>query len=251
MSEQHLASPPKTERLHVAYFQRMAELVDLFGRTQLEPVARAGELVASAWASGGRLLIARTHHCLHYEGIHRSSGPLGIAVLDDEGDFYDCRRLLNAKPEDVLVIHTNSGTYGRTVGIALRARELKLATIALTQLPYELDPAVPAGHPSGKRLSEVADVTVDLGGDVGDGAVQLPNSEIRIAPSSGVTGLLAFWMIVAAACDTALRAGHIPLILDSLLLPGAAERNDATMAEWQRTGFPFAPSSSVEAEGVE
>ena len=244
MSEQHIASAPQTERLDVAYFQRIAELVDQLGRTQFEPVARAGELVASAWENGGRLLIARTHHCLHYEGIHRSSGPLGIGVLDDEGDFYDCRRLLNTQPEDVVVIHTNSGTYGRTVGIALRAREMAVATIALTQLPYEVDPAVPAGHPSGKRLSEVVDVTVDLGGDVGDGAVQLPNSGQRIAPSSGVTGLLAFWMIVAAACDSALRAGHTPLVLDSLLLPGAAERNDAAMAEWQRTGFPFASSPS-------
>ena len=44
-----------------------------------------------------------------------------------------------------------------TVDLALISRERGANSIALTQLPYEMDPRLVPEHASGKRLSEVAE----------------------------------------------------------------------------------------------
>src|SRR5207249_12204322 len=50
-----------------------------------------------------------------------------------------------------------------------RSSDLGATTVALTQVAYEDDSSVILFHPAAKRLHDVADIIVDLGGDVGDG----------------------------------------------------------------------------------
>jgi uncharacterized phosphosugar-binding protein len=217
------------------YLAEIAELVAAFAGSGA--IAAAGELVADCWQRGGRVMVSKTHHILHHEGTLRAGGPLGIAVLEEEGDFYDCERILNLEPHDIVLIHTSYVGFGMAVGIAMRARELGNRSIALSQVGFD-HPSL-LGHPSGKRLVDVVDVHVDLGGVAGDGVVDLPGTPVRVAPSSGVTGMVAFWMIVAAASGLLTDRGKTPLVLQSLFYPGAAERNQQALADWRRTGLPF------------
>jgi uncharacterized phosphosugar-binding protein len=243
---------PDQLTLASAYFRRISELLEALQSEQAEAIEAAARLIAGAWAENGRLMIARTNHCLHDEVVYRAGGPVAVAVLDEQGedllpmgsnDFNDrhVHALPNLNANDVLVIHSNAGTTEKAVGIALLAREQGTRTVALTQLEYETSPVVRPWHPSGRRLHEVCDICIDLGGDVGDAALELPASSERVAPTSGVTGMVAMWALIARAAEVLEERGLSPLLLRSVQLPGSVEHNDRLIRAWEETGVGCQP----------
>lgn len=68
-------------------------------------------------------------------------------------------RLATPSPEDLFVIISNSGVNNVIVEMALRAKEEGHRVLAITSLSHTH--AVPAAHPSGKKLVDLADVVLD------------------------------------------------------------------------------------------
>jgi uncharacterized phosphosugar-binding protein len=192
---------------------------------QLEPIRRAGSLVAGAIAGGHRVWIAQTTHCLHGEATYRAGGFMAAHILEDP---------IVLERGDVVVEGTPAGTSGLAVETAIAAKARGAALIALTQLVYEQDPRIVLQHPSGRRLHELADVVVDLGGCFGDGELDLPGEDVRILPSSGITAMTAMWMIFAEAVEQLIARGLMPLMWQSILVPGATERNERLRERYLR-----------------
>lgn len=203
-----------------AYFDAMVPRLEWLGREQLPAIERAGEVVAEAIGGGHRVWVAKTTHCLHDELTFRAGGLMAIHILDDP---------IVIEAGDVVLIGTNAGTTVATVQTALTARARGAASVALTQLPYENDPAVIPEHPSGKRLNEVADIVIDLGGQTGDGELAAPDGTFRIVPGSGVAVLLAGWMVIAEAVARLVAVGKTPLLWQSMQVTGATARNTALL----------------------
>lgn len=67
--------------------------------------------------------------------------------------------LAEARPEDLFVIISNSGVNSVIVEMALRAKERGHRVLAITSLSHTR--AVPASHPSGRKLADIADVVLD------------------------------------------------------------------------------------------
>lgn len=183
--------------------------------TEIEAAAVA---VADAIDSGHRVWIAETTHCLHDEGTYRAGGLMAVHRLTDpvaiEGD-------------DAVLIGTNAGTTALTVDLALISRERGAVPIALTQLPYEMDPRLVPEHTSGKRLSEVADIVIDMGGQYGDTELTFTSEDRSFAaiPGSGVAEVMIMWMIFARATELLCERGTPPLIWDSMQMPGVHAEN--------------------------
>lgn len=235
-----------------AYLARVLDLLTLLGDTQKEAIEQAAALVARAWERGGRLMVARTQHTLHYELYMRASGPLAIAPLDDFGpphDYVDfphdreATDLPQLRPDDVVLMHSNCGTTAKGISTALLARAKGVPIIALTALPFETNPAVVAQHPSGKKLHELADITIDLGGDPTDGAVWLDGLDIPVGPTSGATGVVAAWMLVVRACELLIESGKIPAVMQGVQIPGAEARNEVLLRHWRESGLSYSPAT--------
>lgn len=207
-----------------------ARLDDLVA-TQLEQIEAAGRLVADALAAGGRVWLAPTSHTVHLEATHRAGGLVAAHILHDPAAI---------GPSDAVVIATSAGTWREPVETALVAHARGARVVAMTQLDFERDPRLRRDHPSGRLLSECADVVIDLGGPYGDGEQSLAG--VPFLPTSGATSVVALWMVVAAAADALEARGLRPLSLASVLLPGAAERNDALIAEYSRNGIGCRPA---------
>jgi uncharacterized phosphosugar-binding protein len=197
---------------------------------QLAPIRQAGAIVADAIANGRRIWIARTTHCLHGEATYRAGGFMAAHILEDP---------IVLEPGDVVIEGTPAGTSGLVIDTAIAAKARGAALIALTQLVYERDPRILLQHPTGQRLHELADVVVDLGGCYGDGELDLPGEDIRILPSSGITGMTAMWMIFAEAVEQLLARELMPLMWQSMLVPGATERNERLRTRYlcDRVGY--------------
>ena len=218
-----------------AYGNRIIERLSSIVTEQLEPINAAALAVADAIGSGHRVWIAETTHCLHDEGTYRAGGLMAVHRLTDP---------IAIESGDVVLIGTNAGTTALTVDLALTSRQRGATSIALTQLPYEMDPRLIPEHPGGQRLSEEADIVIDLGGQYGDTELTFASGKHSFSaiPGSGVAQVMAMWMIFARATELLCERGTPPLIWDSMQMPGVHAENLKRFADYRasRIGYSTA-----------
>lgn len=218
------------------YGKRMIERLSWIVAEQIEPIDAAGLAVAGAIGSGHRVWIAETSHGLHDEVTFRAGGLMAVHRLSDP---------VGIEAGDVVVIPTNAGTTHLTVDLALTGSRRGATAIALTQVGYEMDPRLTPEHSSGKRLSEVADIVIDLGGRYGDTELDFAGGDRSFSaiPGSGIAAMLALWMIFAQATEVLCERGTPPLIWDSMQMPGVHAQNLARYATYRdtRLGIQTAP----------
>jgi uncharacterized phosphosugar-binding protein len=211
-----------------AYAAAVLPRLELIVRDQLPAIERAGASVAESLAGGGRIWVAQTSHYLHHEATHRAGGFLGVHTFESSDEV---------RRGDSVLIGITAGAAGELVALTLDLQARSAAVVAITQREFEFQ--LEATHPSGRRLSDVADVHIDIGGPYGDGELELEaggGAPIHILPSSGVTSLFVLWMILAEAVVRLDARGLAPLAYESNLLPGAPERNREREALYAATG---------------
>ncbi|MER5433224.1 SIS domain-containing protein [Streptomyces sp. NPDC002588] len=179
----------------------------------LELAGRAGGLVPTNRLSMADLVL--------YGGDHPS-------VLDDPllerqpgvaARLYD---LAAPHRQDLFVIISNSGVNNVVVEMALQAKEHGHRLLAITSLTHTR--AVPAAHPSGKKLVDLADVVLDNAAPRGDALLELPGGGAVCALST-LTGVLLVQMAVAGAAARLLATGDRPPVYVSANVPGGFEGN--------------------------
>lgn len=213
------------------YLDAIRNRLDALENEQLPGIERAGQIVADAIGSGHRVWLTQTSHALHDEVTRRAGGLMAAHVLHDP---------ITIAPGDVVLAGTNAGTAAPYIEIAREARTRGATVIVLTQLNFERQPDLVLGHPRGQRLHELADLVIDLGGEIGDGELPFGDSGVQILPSSGVTGIVALWMIFGEAVARLTAQGKPPLMWQAIQLPGAVARNAALQEEYLRTGLGYA-----------
>ena len=123
---------------------------------------------------------------------------------------------------DVFLIASNSGVNGSIVGTALWAKEHGHPVIAVTSLEHTA--RVEPKHPSGKRLSEVADVVIDNLAPYGDATLEVADGIGAGAISSMTAAFIAQLLTLGVARTIAAR-GETPPMYISANIPGGDEHN--------------------------
>ena len=124
----------------------------------MEIAGRAGGLIPTNRIALRDVVLLRRHG--RVGALRRGVWSATPIVVDELLDALACI------PADVFIIASNSGVNGSIVGMALRPRSAATRVIAVTSLEHTN--AVTPKHPSGKRLSEVADVVIDNLAPYGD-----------------------------------------------------------------------------------
>ncbi|MDG4791737.1 SIS domain-containing protein [Micromonospora sp. WMMD1102] len=140
------------------------------------------------------------------------------SIVDELYDLYEIH------PADAFLIASNSGVNGSVVGLALRAKTEGHPVIAVTSLEHSN--AVQPKHPSGKRLSEVADVVLDNRAPYGDATLDLGDG-LGAGPVSSITAAYIAQLLTIGAAERIRAAGHLPPLYISANIPGGDEHNDA------------------------
>jgi uncharacterized phosphosugar-binding protein len=224
------------------YLARIVELVQRVGEGQRARVSEAAALIVSTLDAGGVVQAFGTGHseALAMEIAGRAGGLVPtnrialrdlvlyggepVSLLDDPllerdpavaGRLYE---LAPVDPRDIFVIASNSGINGVVVELALHVKRRGHKLIAFTSMEHtgRSEPK----HPSGKRLAEIADVTLDNGAPFGD--VILGN---RTGAVSSVTAAVLAQMIVTEVAEVIEGRGEEPPIYLSANIPGGYERN--------------------------
>jgi len=232
---------------YFAAIQKLQSNVIANQRGQLAQVAGA---MADTIAAGRRVLVFGTghSHMLAEEGHFRAGGLAAVTPILLSGLMLHESALLSGqlertagiaeplldryKPQagEMLFVFSNSGVNLLPVEMGLAARTRGLTVVAVCSLAYARVAPLSA---VGKRLFEVADYTLDNGGEPGDSLVPLDGTPWRVGPSSTVMGAL-LWncLITEAALQLQSRMAFAP-VYASANMPGAAEHNATLLAQWR------------------
>jgi uncharacterized phosphosugar-binding protein len=223
------------------YLAGLRTILDRIEREQGEPIEQAGRLIADALAAGGVIHTFGTghSHLIAEEAFFRAGGLVAVNPILDErliflaGALESTRaeresglagRLIegeNIRPEDAAIIISNSGRNAAPIEMALEMKARGVKVVAITNL-RQSRAAVPR-HPSGKRLFELADVTVDNCTPPGDALLDLPGLDSRIGATSTTAGAAIINSIMIEAVTELLRRGERIPILPSANLEGVTE----------------------------
>jgi uncharacterized phosphosugar-binding protein len=149
--------------------------------------------------------------------------------------------LAGVQAGDLLMIASNSGVNGSIVGLALVAKEHGIPVVAVTSMEHTM--AVPIKHPSGQRLSDVADVVIDnlapygdatltLNGSSGSRGVQGGSSPLRgetvpVGAVSSITAAYIAQLLTIGVSERIAADGRRPPLYLSANIPGGDEHNHA------------------------
>lgn len=131
--------------------------------------------------------------------------------------------------DDIFMIASNSGVNGSIVGAALWAKERGHRVIAVTSLEHTM--RVEPKHPSGKRLSEVADVTIDNLAPYGDTTLDIGDG-IGAGAISSITGAFIAQLLTLGVARRIAERGGTPPMYISANIPGGDEHNSALEARY-------------------
>jgi len=151
--------------------------------------------------------------------------------------------LYPVQPADVFVIASNSGVNGSIVGMALEAKAHGHQVIAVTSLEHTA--AVVPKHPSGKRLSEIADVvldnrapygdsTIDVAVDGSAGPVGSAGSEqsVRVGAVSSLTAAFIAQLLTIGVTERIAASGTLPPVYISANIPEGDAHNNVLEARY-------------------
>lgn len=235
------------------YLKGVIDLLAKIRDNQIENILKASQIVADAISSGRWIHVFGTGHS-HMMADEVSGRAGGLAAFNGIIDLslssysgmvksglleklegygrivIDCEQV---RKGDVMIVVSNSGVNAAPVEIAIEAKKRGLRIVAITSVAHSK--SVPPRNSSGKKLYEVADVTIDNCGILGDSSVKLEGMEQRVGPTSTVAGASIINAIVTQAAKLLIEKGIKPPVWVSGNIPGSEAINLTYMQKYRRT----------------
>lgn len=212
--------------------------------TQTENMIKAGEMVAESVANGGCIFLSRICHAIENDLVYRGGGPIfykhfsydlkienDARVRERSDSGYETQgaaeryalQQSNFRPGDVLFLSSVSGRTASVVDLAYEAVQMGIKVIAFTSMEYAVE--VEPVHPSGKKLYEIADLTIDNCAPAAEAMLEIEGIEAKFAAASGIASDYIMWNITSVAVEKLLEKGITPGILKSANYPGGNDYN--------------------------
>ena len=122
---------------------------------------------------------------------------------------------------DAMVVFSARGVTANPIEMAMGARRRGLPVIAVTSVAESR--AAAAGHSSGTRLLDNADVVVDLGTPIGDALVSIDGLATPVGPGSSLAGVAVVNEIKVRTAELLVARGAMPPVLTSGSVVGSEE----------------------------
>ncbi len=135
---------------------------------------------------------------------------------------------------DSMICFSSTGINGLVIEMALQAKARGLQVIAVTSMDHTRSTI--SRHSSGKKLFEVADVTIDNCTPAGDAVIDLEGLKYKVSPTSTIGAVAVVNALKARTAELMLAQGVEPVVLTS---PHFADRPEEAEAQLQRVYREF------------
>lgn len=243
-----------------AYLTEAQAILDRIVATQSENIELAAEICVDTIAGEGLVHLFGTGHSrmfieemyprhgsfpgfhpivelsltFHNQVVGANGQRQAMFIEHVEGFARQILRNFVLRPPDSFMIFSNSGVNEVIVEMGLEAKALGLPVIAVVSADH-CNASAPK-HSSGKKLPDVADVTIDNGTPAGDAMVSIDGLEDPVGPGSTVGAAAVVNAIKCMVADGLTRRGKPPLVLSSSVFSGeaSAAKFDASYDDYRR-----------------
>ncbi len=199
-----------------------------------ENITKAAQLVADSIMNDGIMIAFGSGHSRvgAKEIVSRAGGLFPAKEIKDpaEGIFEKFEgvglvlvKRVEIKPEDVLILISNSGRNPVSIEMAIEAKKIGAKIIVVTAL--EASKKLTSRHSSGKLLYEFADVILDLHSVEGDAAIEVEGVDGKICGTSTITTVALLQSVVLYAVKIMVSKGFNPPVRISANIDGGANRS--------------------------
>ena len=230
-----------TAKRYLDYLQeKIQEVVD----HELPNIDKAAQLVAESCLKGGRFYVFGSGHShMIAEEFYIRAGGLALvhAILPPElmlsqmaTKSTNVERMEGYGPmlvdlycideKDTLMVISNSGRNAVPVEMCMAAKAKGASVIALTSMQHTS--AVTSRHSSGKKICDIADVTIDNCAVKGDANFYVEGVDIPVGPTSDGTGIAIAQALSCEITEKIAAIGMEPPIFVSSNVDGGDEKND-------------------------
>ena len=194
-------------------------LIQKLKTTQEENVEKTARLFADALKNGGMLQAFGSGH-----------SQAGASELCFRAVGTSFMKKVDVRPNDVVVLISNSGRNPLPVEIALAAHEKGAKVVAITSL--EASKNLTPKHSCGKNLWQLADVVIDNCVMDGDASIDVEGLDTRICGMSAITTAILIQACVYRTAQMLLEEGIVPPVFKSQNIDGGPEYNDRLLAQY-------------------
>ena len=237
------------------FYDASAELFERIRNSQKANIEAAGQTLADSVAAGGCVHLFDTGHIIDSELLNRAGGlvlmrrfkyhngvessgwkrPMGGKNTSIEGLAEFALRSANVLPGDVMVIGSVSGKTLNVIDLAVECKKIGVKVIGVTSAEYSK--TLESGHSCGKRLFELADVTIDNCAPFGDAMLTLDGAEAPFIPASGLAAAYIGWAVCAELVEKLMEKNIAPSILKSVNYPPNVEYNNKLYKRYDEEGI--------------
>lgn len=233
------------------YSRRMYDVLEDMFQTQGSKIEQVAGWMADAIADGGVVhLFGSGHsHMVAEEVFHRAGSLMPLnPMLDVNLTFLGSvnATLLERNPGyarvvigshdiregEVVFVISNSGVNPVPIEAVLEAKARGARTVSITSDLNYAD--APSRHESGKRLADVADITLDTCVPWGDALVDIPGVAQPVGGISTIAGLALINAVIVETTARLLEKGIDPPVIPTMNLPGGDEKMEHLVAEYGR-----------------
>ncbi|CQR46265.1 Phosphoheptose isomerase [Paraliobacillus sp. PM-2] len=211
---------------------------------EVENIKEAAAYVTNSCEQDGRLYVFGSGHShMIAEEIYIRAGGLAFvkAILPTEVMLHEMPNkstfverltgyseslldLYKVEQKDTLMVVSNSGRNNVPVEMCLAAKKKGMKVIAITSVKGSKD--VASRHASGKKISDVADVTIDNHAPKGDAGYYIENFQVPVGGSSDFTGIAIAQALITTVVSNLVQKGIEPPVFRSSNVDGADDYNN-------------------------
>ena len=232
---------------HLRYLHVAQDVLKQIEATQTDAIAQVSEMCAETIAADGLVyLFGSGHSRMPVEEIFPRYGsfpgffPIVELAVTFHNQVVGCNgqrqalflenvsgyaevilRNFTFGPHDCMMVFSNSGTNVLPIEMAMGAQERNLPVIAVTSVAHSSASA--SKHASGKRLFEIADLTIDNCNPPGDAVVDIPNLAYPVGPTSSIGTLSIVNALKCRVAELLTERGKPPVVLTGAHFIGPEE----------------------------
>ena len=226
-----------------SYFQHLHNKMQQVLDHELPNIDAAAELAAKSCLNDGRIYVFGTGHShVVAEEFYTRVGGLALvrAILPPELMLHQMalkstylERLEGIAPvlidlykveaKDTLIVISNSGRNPVPVEMCLEAKKKGASVIAITSMQHS--GSCTSRHSSGKKMYEIADVTIDNCAEMGDAAFYVDGFDIPVGPTSDAVGVAIAQAMTCSIIKKLVNAGMEPPVFRSANIDGGDALN--------------------------
>lgn len=235
--------------MYRTFFRRLYDVIEEMVGSEGGNIETAADWIAQSLIDGGVVhLFGSGHsHMVAEEVFHRAGSMLPLnPMLDANLTFLGH---LNAtllertsgygkvivgthdiREGEVVIVISNSGVNPVPIEVALEAKARGARTISITSVMHYAD--APSRMPSGKRLGEVTDLTIDTHVPNGDALISIPGLDTPVGGVSSAVGIAIINAIIVEAASIMIKRGVQPPVIPSMNIPGGDEKMETLVEKY-------------------